>query len=139
MTQVQDKITINVQAFELDAETVTVTSSKDTSHTAQGKFTVQSTDDMSITSQAKFTLQSTKAMEVDTNDDLTISSVKDTKHSAMNTTSQSQVKAEIDAVQITVSGTAKVEVSAPMTNVGQDLTTIKGSLVQVNGQMNMIG
>jgi hypothetical protein len=147
ITQVQDTITVKVQTFEVDAETVLVKSSKDSTHQAQGKLTMTSTDNMSLTTQAKWAAQSTSAMTLNTDDALTTTSVQDTKISGMNATLQGTqnvtveagVAAKVSGMTVAVSGSAKADLTSPMTTVGDTFTTVKGDMVQLSGSVIKAG
>jgi hypothetical protein len=131
ITQVQDKITVKVKAFEVDAETVLVKSSKDSTHEAQGKFSITSTG----------------AMKLDTKDALTATSVMDTKISGQNATIEGKMKvtakggtdAEMSALKVAVSGTAKADITSPMTTLGDTITTVKGAMVKIEGSLIKAG
>ena len=138
---------MKVKSFEVDAETVLVKSSKDSTHEATGKLIMKSTDDMSQSSKAKWTAESVGAMKLDTKDGLTESAVMDTKISGQNVNAEAMMKltlkggtdAEMSAIKIAITGSAKADLAAPMTTVGQDLTTVKGTLVKVDGTLIKLG
>ena len=46
---------------------------------------------------------------------------------------------DIAGLKVAVTGDAQVDVKAPMTNLGQDLTTVKGAMVKVEGQLVKLG
>lgn len=147
ITQKEDNITIKVKDFKIDATTVLVTTSGDTNHESSGKMTVKSTQDMALTSSAKAAFSSTQAMTLDSSAALTATAVQDAKLSGMNTNIESQVKTtvkggtelEASSLQVKVTGTAQVDVAAPMTNVGQSLTTLKGQMIKVEGALVKLG
>ena len=148
ITQVQDKITVKVKSFEVDAETVLVKSSKDSTHNATGKFTVTSDDDMSQTSKAKWAAKSTAAMTLDTQDKLTTTSTMDTSSLlGMNSTIEGEMKvtvkggteADVQALQVKVTGQATCDVTSPMTTIGDTMTTVKGQLTTISGSLIKIG
>jgi hypothetical protein len=147
ITQVQDKITVKVKSFEVDAETVLVKSSKDSTHEATGKLIMTSTGDMSQTSKAKWTTESTGAMTLDTKDALTATSLLDTKIAGQNATLEGKMKvttkggtnAEVSALKIAISGSAKVDVTSPMTTLGDTITTVKGTMVKLEGALIKAG
>jgi hypothetical protein len=147
ITQKQDQIVIKCKNFEVDAEDVKVKSSKDSLHDATGKMTIKSAQDMALNSSAKFTGSSTADMKLDTSAKLTASAVGDAKVSGMNTTVEGSMKlvtkggvsAELSAGKVDISGTMTAAVAAPITNLGRDLTTVKGALVKVEGSLVKLG
>lgn len=147
ITQVQDKITVKVKSFEVDAETVLVKSSQDSTHEAKGKLTMTSTGDMSQSSKAKWTAESTGAMKLDTKDGLTASALMDASISGKNATLEGKMKmtakggtdAEVSALKVAVSGTAKADFTAPMATLGDNLTTVKGMMVKLEGTLVKVG
>ena len=148
ITQVQDTITVKVKNFTVDAETVLVKSSKDSTYQAQGKFNATSTQDMTVSSSAKYSLSSTQAMSLSSNDKLSTSSMMDTSISAtqnatisanMKLALSGQTEADLSALQVKITGQAQAELAAPMTKVGQSMTTISGQLIQLQGSMIQVG
>jgi hypothetical protein len=147
ITQKDESIAIKVKDFTIDATTVKVTTTGDTTHDSGAKLTVTSTQDMSLTSSAKATFKSTQAMALESTATLTATATQDAKLSGMNTTVDSQVKTvvkggtslEASSIQVKVNGTAQAEFAAPMTNLGQSLTTLKGQMVKVEGALVKLG
>jgi hypothetical protein len=48
-------------------------------------------------------------------------------------------EASISAIQVAINATAKLDAAGAVTNIGQDLTTVKGSLVNVQGTAVKLG
>lgn len=147
ITQKHDRIVMKCKAFEVDAETVTLKSEKDSTHEAGGKMTVTSTKDMSLSSSAKLGLSSTSEMTLDSSAALKASATGDAKLSGANTKIEASAKltldggvaADISAGKVNISATMKADLTAPLTTVGQDVTTVQGSLVRVSGSLVKLG
>lgn len=108
----------------MNAETIVLNSSQDVRCEAGGKMTLKSAKDMTQTCQTSWAVRSTGAMKLESCDSFTASAVANAKLSGLN---------------VAVSGTARAELTAPMTTVGEGLTTVKGTLVKVEGQMIKLG
>jgi uncharacterized Zn-binding protein involved in type VI secretion len=57
----------------------------------------------------------------------------------MAVTIQGAQKVDVKGAQIAVKGDAQVDVAAPATNLGQTMTTVKGSMIKLEGAMVKIG
>ena len=147
VTQKHDSVAIKCKSFSVEAETVSVKSTEDSTHEAQGKLTVTSTKDMTLTSSAKLSASSTSDMKLASSAGFTASATADAKLSGMNTTVEASAAltakggtdAAVSGGKIALSGTMKADLTAPLTTVGQDVTTVKGSLVKVEGSLVKLG
>ena len=101
--QTAESIAITCKTFTLDAETVTVTSTKDTHHSSRQKFTVESTKDMALKTSTNLKIEAGAAAEA----------------------KAPQVTVKADATLTLESGaTAKLD--------GGGMCEIKGGLVKLN-------
>jgi hypothetical protein len=147
VTQKADSVAIVCKNFSVDAEMVTVKSSKDTSHEATGKYTVKSTGDMSMTTQAALaakstgdtTITATGALTAKATGDATVKGMNATLQGEMATTVKGGTSVDLKALQITGTADAKMEMGGPMTTVGKNLTTISGQIVKVEGTLVKLG
>jgi hypothetical protein len=147
VTQKHDTLSVKCKTFEIDAETVSVKSSRDSTHVAEGKMTLKSTRDMDLSSSAKLSAESTADMKLASSAGLNASATGDAKLAAANVTVDASVNlalkggmtAALEAAKVNVAGTMKVDVTAPLTTVGQDITTVKGTLVKVEGTLVRLG
>ena len=147
VTQVHDTITTKVKNFILDAETIKVTSSKTSAWTAEDTMTVKVTKALSVSTSDALTVKSTKDTSVTSSAKMTLKSTDDLSASGKNVkltadmafNAKGGTKAEVAAAQISIKGDAKVEVAAPVTEVGDTSVTIKGAMVKVQGSIVQIG
>lgn len=149
ITQKQDSVVIACKKFEVTAdETIKlVTTSGDMTQTSGAKLNVSSTGDMKFDSSAKYTLSATGKLAMSTMDKLEATATQDAAISGMNTKVDASMKvtvhggtqAELASLQTDVKGDAQVNVKGPITQVGDQVTTIKGSVVQVQGQLVQLG
>lgn len=146
VTQKHDSVTVKCKTFTVDAETVEVKSSKDTTHDSKGKYTVTSTKDMSVTSSAKADFKATGNMTLEgqkfdakgtsgaTLKGLTVEVKGDTK-----CTVKSDTAVEVKGLKVDVKADGQLTLEGPITNVGQSMTTVKGQMVKVEGTLVKIG
>lgn len=146
ITQKSDSIAVKCKTFTLEAETITCHSTKDTSHKSDQKYDIESTQDMTLKSGAdiKATASSTAKVSAPT-----VTLAADNKASLSgNTTSVSGTqKAEVSGMQLSLSGTTKAEMSGLSVKVAADaalnlegnLTTLKGSITNVQGSLVKLG
>ena len=147
ITQKQDLVQVKCKAFVVDADTVSMTSLEKTEHAAGTTYAVKSTDDMSFTSSAKLSAASTAAMALSSTDTFTASATADAKLSGLNTTVEAMTKltakggteAAISATMMDISATAKLDIAGAITNVGKDMTTVRGSLVKLDAAAIKLG
>lgn len=145
ITQTQDRVQVKCKAFEVLADTVTMKSTSDTTHESGKKFTVTSDSDMSLSSSAKLDMTSTGKMTLGSSDtldakataDATLSGKNVTVKGQMNLTLEGGLGAKISATNVDMSAKAKMDLAGALTTVGKDLTTVRGSLVKVEGMVKL--
>jgi hypothetical protein len=54
-------------------------------------------------------------------------------------TAKGGVDVALSAAKLAVNGDAKIDISSPMTTLGDTLTTVKGQLVKVEGSLVKLG
>jgi hypothetical protein len=147
ITQRPDGIKVECKKFEIAAETVTVTSTKETLHKS---------DDA-------LTLQSAKAMTLKTDDALSATATKDLSVKGQNFTAKADSKAAVSGLtfeakgdqsaklsgsQVEVSGQLQIEVkgaptikvaSSGILNLEGQMTTLKGQMTTVQGSLVKLG
>lgn len=147
VSQKKADITVKCAKYVLDAEEVTVKSSKDTSFDSKGKFSVSSTKDASVSSKAKMSLSSTSNMALSTKAQFSCSATSNATVKGNNLTLQGKMNTQIKAgmtcsmkgLKVDVKGTAQANFAAAATTVGKDLTTLKGKLTKVEGMLVKLG
>ncbi|EFI34725.1 conserved hypothetical protein [Desulfonatronospira thiodismutans ASO3-1] len=146
ITQKQDSIDIKCKNFNLDAESITCQSEKDTVHKSQQKYEIQSTKDMLLKSESNFSAKSDSKAEVSgkslelSADNKAALSGADVSVKAKNKTDVSgnklglsgKMQADMDAMSVKVAAKGKMDVQGK-------LTTIKGSITNVQGKMVKLG
>jgi hypothetical protein len=148
ITQIAGSITIKVKAFSLEAETIDVKSTADTTVKSEAKMTVTTTDDCSVTSSAKLALKSTA--------DMTLASDANLSASAANKAELKGLMVDIDGSQQTkINGGQSVQMTGlsidiaadttlsaagkVTTDLGQQITTVKGKIVNISGNLVNLG
>jgi hypothetical protein len=145
-TQKSDSIEMKCKSFTVDAESVTVKSSRDSSYESSAKLSLSSKSDLSIASDAN----------------LGAAARQDLKLSGMSVAGEGQQKASLKAAEIAVVADAKAQLKGSSVEVGADLaldlkgtllkvassgtlglegeaTTVKGQMVNVQGPMIKLG
>lgn len=147
ITQKPDSIAIECKTFSIDAETITCTSTKDTTHEAKEKLTIKSTKDMTISSAAKLTQSASDAMSLSAKefkavadkdaklqgDTVTIKGSKDTKVEGKPLALKSSGDASLKGSPVTVQSSAALTLKATAT------ATLQGSAVNVKGSSIKLG
>ena len=140
-------IELRCKNFLVEAESVEVTSSKDMSLEAKGKGTFETTKDLTLQSSAKATLKAAKDATVDGGTKLKLEGGTQASLVAPQVALKGKAKASIDggtqlqltAIKVQAKGKAQLEAAAPITNVGQALTSVKGSLLKLEGALIKMG
>lgn len=143
VTQTASAVSVNCKSFSVDAETVSVKSSKTTQHEASETLTIKSTKDMSVTSSAKLSLTSTEDMSLTSSAKLSQVATGDASLKGNSTTLEANLKlagkggldVALSATKLSVNGEAKIDINSPMTTLGDTLTTVKGTNGQGRGRL----
>lgn len=143
-----EEVKVTCKRFVVEAESIQMKSSKDTTHEATGKYSVESTQDYSVTSKAKWTVSATGDLSLKTQgkaelnapaSQVSVSSPK------IELTAQTLLSAEsggalsVKGGAVTVKGDMRAELSSPQTTVGNAMTTIEGNIVTVTGSLVKLG
>jgi hypothetical protein len=124
--QTADAIEVKCKSFTVDAETVTVKSSKDSEWQSQQKLSLSSQQDMALASQAKLTADAQSDMAL----------------SGATVAAKGQQKASLAATQVAIEGQSQVDVMATKVAIAADLSLdVKGTVVKVasDGTLEMNG
>jgi hypothetical protein len=149
IVQKADSIVVTVKDYTLDAETITMKSSKASKWTSQDVLELTSTKDMKFTSSAKLTqsatqdakISSSANVNVEATTNLTLKGLK----AAMSATGG---EAKVDGLTLKLSGQTQAEMAGAMTKVsGQGkldlessgLANLKGSMTTVGGSLVKLG
>jgi hypothetical protein len=124
-----------------------VTTAQDGQWTTGGKCTIQSAQDTLIESAAKLTARSAQALAVSSLDAVTVSATTklglsgaQAEVSGTSTlTASSQGSAELSGMTVAVKGQTQLTAEAPITSVGQSMTTLKGQIVEISGALIKLG
>lgn len=146
ITQNDESVTIKCNSFTVDAETVTMKSKKDTTHDVKGKLTVKSQKDTTLTSSAKTTVKSTGAMSLDSSkltatgkSGVAISGAKAELKGTSKVSISSNAAAEMKGMKVDVQATGQMNAGGAITNIGKNMTTVKGQIVKVEGALVKLG
>ncbi|HLV67309.1 MAG TPA: hypothetical protein VKY73_15915, partial [Polyangiaceae bacterium] len=147
ITQKADLVEVKCKTFTVDAEAVTVKSSKASSYEATETLSLKSTKDMTVSSSAKLTISSTSDLSIDSSAKLQQSATGDATLKGNNTTVEATMKlsakggseAALAAPKVGLSADSKLDMTSPMTTVGDTMTTVKGQLVKVEGSLVKLG
>ncbi len=147
ITQKPDGITIKCKNLTLDAETLSVTSTKDSTYKSSQKLTIQSAQDMTVKSDAKIAATATADMTLQGNK-LTATAQTDAKVAGVNVNLEGSASSKLKGAQVEVNAstgnlTAKgmmvdVQSQAMLNRQGQ-MSTLKGQMIQVSGPMVKVG
>lgn len=143
--QTDTQIKAKVKSFLVEAETVSLKSDKDTTFTADGKMTLKSTKDLAATSSAKADLQSTGAMSIKSSAGMTVAATANLSLSGQNSELKAAQKAvmdgtagvEVSGLKVDVKGDTQVKLSGLTAELSGTTTTVKGSMVQVQGLVKL--
>jgi len=147
VTQKADSVVVKCHSFEVDADTITLKSTADTSVSATQKLSLSSTQDMSFNSTQKLTASSVQDMSLSATQALSLSATGDAKLSGQNVTVSGLMKSTvsggtevaISGLKVAMKGDTQVDVAAPMTNLGETMTSVKGQLVKIEGALITLG
>jgi hypothetical protein len=147
ITQGPEEVKVKCKLFTVEAETVSVTSDKDTSFTVAGAYTMKSTKDCTVETQADCLVKSTGKTTLDATDKTAISSKLELQASApkvgINADSSLDVKSKaalnLTGAVSTMKGDMRAVVDAPNTTLGGSMTTLQGQMVTVSGSLIKLG
>lgn len=147
VTQKADSVVVTCKTFQVDAEEVKVKSTKDTTHESGAKLTVKSTGDLAISSSAKSSLKSTAAMTLHSDDKIEGDATSKVSFTALQAevagstklTLKSDTAVAISGLKVDVAATGTLTAGGAMTELGKNMTTIKGQMVQVQGTLTKLG
>lgn len=146
ITQKPDSITINCKTFTLESETITCKSTQDTSLTSKNKFDIKSSQDMTLDSDAKLTGKALKDAKL-TGKNITIAAKSDAKLTGLNIKVEGKVT-DIKAATLKLSGSVQADLEGGMTKVSSKgmldvestgITTVKGSMLKLEGPLLKVG
>lgn len=149
IVQKADNITVTVKDFVVSAETISMTSSKDSSWTSQQKLTLESTQDMTFTSSAKLTQSATQDAKLSSSANVNVEATSNLTLKGMQATLQATGgEAKVDGLTLKLNGQTQAEMAAPMATVtaqgklsleSSGLTEVKGSMTNVGGSLVKLG
>ncbi len=165
ITQSGRDITFDCTNWTVNATKVSVNSTGHTTLVADADLALKSAGSMALSASSgnssgksddaadspgdpTVSLSSDKAMSLRSQDKWTASASLDAKLSSSTKTAisgsteaslSSDTKVAVDALQVEVSGSAQATFSGAITKVGQDITTISGSVVSVEGNLVKLG
>jgi hypothetical protein len=145
--QIATGLTITCDNFTVDAETITMKSSKDETHTVSGKLDIQATGNASISTDAALALESkgatsiksTQATSIEATQNFSAQGQNVTLKGLANATVQATATAAMKGAKVEITGQAQASVAAPITDIGQSVTTVKGQMVKVEGTLVKLG
>jgi len=150
--QTAESITMTCKDFIVNAETITCTSTEDSSYVSEKKMAIKSTEDMTITSAAKLTETITGEISVSCDADITVTSKSNISSTATATLSQSgadlsykaddsaslnasevsidgSTSAKMTSSEIKVEASSQIDLKGNIANLTGDSTTISGSSI----------
>lgn len=143
IVQKADSITVTVQDFTVNADTITLTSTKDSSWTSQQKLTLESTQDMTFTSSAKLTQSATQDAKLSSTANVNVEATSNLTLKGMQATLQATAgEAKVDGLTLKLNGKTQAEMAAPMATVSAQgklslestgLADLKGTMTNVGG------
>lgn len=150
IVQKADSIAVTCKTYTVDAETITMTSSKDSAWTSQQKLKLESTQDMTFTSSAKLTQSATQDAKLSSSANVNVEAtsnlaLKGTMGAAMTA---SGGEAKVDGLTLKLNGQTQAEMAGPITKVSAQgqlslessgLANLKGSMTTVGGSLVKLG
>lgn len=142
-----ETIAFTCKTFKVTAETLTLKASQDGSITTDGKCTIKTTGDALVDSAAKLTLQSVQKLAATAQDSVAIEAATrlalsgaQAELAARSTLAvKSDGTAELSGMTVTVKGQTQLSAEAPITSVGQNMTSVKGQIVEISGALVKLG
>lgn len=142
-----EEVKVTCKKWTVDAETITMTSSQDTSLTASGACTITSTKDFKVDTKAGCTIGSTGAMTLDATGASTVKSAAKLDVQAPNVaiSADASFKAtssgalNLEGGAVSVKGSMRAELDSPSTTVGSAMTTVSGQIVSISGSLVKLG
>lgn len=142
-----EEVKVTCKKWTVDAETITMTSSQDTSLTASGAYSITSTKDFKAETQAGCTLKSTGAMTLDATGASTVKSAAklDVQAPNIGLTADASLKAtssgalNLEGGAVSIKGSMRAELDSPSTTVGSAMTTVSGQIVSISGSLVKLG
>jgi hypothetical protein len=147
VTQKADSVVVKCSNFEVDADAITLKSMADTSVSATQNLKLSSTQNMELSSTQKLTASSVQDMSLSATQGLSMSATGDAQLTGQNVSVSGLVKASlagntevaISGLKVAVKGDTQVDVTAPITNLGETMTSVKGQLVKIEGALIKLG
>lgn len=144
--QNSDSITVNCTNFNINAETITCKSTKNTLHEAQGTFSINSTGNSAFKSSADMSVSATSNLTM-TAADFSTTAQNTAKVTSMTTTVNGDQKANITGAELALSATSSASLKgATVSAVAQTTmsiegltTTVKGSTTNIQGDLVTLG
>lgn len=146
-TQVADTITIQAKHIKLTGETITATSTKESSWTSDDTLTLKSKKDMTQHSEAAWSAKADKDADLK-GDNVTVAATKTGTLKGKDVTVSGSASLTGKSPQTTLSGDTSVKVkgasigvkaSASLTCESGASATLKGSLVTISGSLIKVG
>jgi hypothetical protein len=141
-----EEVKVTCKKWTLDAETITVTSSQDTSYTATGAYSVTSTKDFKVDTKAACSLKSLGAMTLDATAAATYKSAAQlvqapkiglTADASLDASSSGALN--LKGAAVSIKGDMRAELDSPSTTVGSAMTTVSGQIVSISGSLIKLG
>ncbi|MDY7233073.1 hypothetical protein [Hyalangium rubrum] len=149
VVQKADSIAVTCKTYTLDAETITLTSTKASKWTSQDTLEVTSTKDMTFTSSAKLTQSATQDAKLSSSANVNVEATSNLTMKGMAAAmSATAGEAKVDGLTLKLSGQSQAEMAAAIAKVtaqGQlslessGLANLKGSMTTVGGSLVKLG
>lgn len=140
-------VTVTCKTFTVNADTINLKATLDGNITTGTTCTIKSTTATDIEATTGMTLKSVTAMSLDSKESVSIKALTNLDMEGLQTTvkgttsltAQSSGTTNLQGLTVSVKGDTQTTVEAPVTQVGQNMTTIKGQLIEVSGALVKIG
>ncbi|MFY2561599.1 hypothetical protein ACN469_28625 [Corallococcus terminator] len=150
VVQKADSIVVTVKDFKVDAETITLLSSKTSDWKSQDTLTVESTKDMTFTSQAKLTQSATQDASLSSSAKINVEATAALAMKGMTASmSATGGEAKVDGLTLKLSGTTDAQMSGLNVKVSgqaaldleaQGMANLKASgITSVSGALVKLG
>ncbi len=142
-----ETITVKCKTFKVEADTFTLKSTQDGTVETGGNCTIKSTKDTTVSATGALSLASVQATSVDAKQGASIKAATNLSLEGMQTTVKGTSQVSVDTsgtasfggMTVAVKGQTQASLEAPVTSIGQNMTTVKGQMVEVSGALIKLG
>lgn len=145
--QTPESFEVSCKNFKLDADTIHIESSAKTDIKAGNDLTISSKGDLELSSQGQMGLSTKGNLSASSSRILSLKGGSKASLSAPQVDAKGTAKMalssgtllQMKATKVDIKAQAQLTAGAPITNLGQNMTSVKGQLIKVEGALVKIG